>query len=77
MATKTVRLFSFHARPPTAGPRDTIFASPSYPTYLQPCVFRRSHQDSEAPNSLRLLRSRRHRPRRRTADKRDELAPLH
>jgi len=49
----------------------------AYPTYLQPCVFRRSHQDSEAPNSLRLLRSRRHRPRRRTADKRDELAPLH
>jgi hypothetical protein len=31
MATKTVRLFSFHARPPTAGPRDTIFASPSSP----------------------------------------------
>jgi hypothetical protein len=41
MATKTVRLFSFHARPPTAGPRDTIFAS----------------QDSEAPNLLRLRRS--------------------
>jgi hypothetical protein len=31
MATKTVRLFSFHARPPTAGPRDTIFASPGSP----------------------------------------------
>jgi len=37
---------------------------------------RRQHPD--APNPLRLLRARGQRPcRRRTADKRDELAPPH
>src|SRR5262245_41395599 len=36
-----------------------------------------SHQHAHAPRPLALLRSRRKRPRRRAADQRYELAPLH
>src|SRR5205823_3615348 len=35
------------------------------------------HQHAHAANSFRLLRARRERPRRRAAEQRDELAPLH
>src|SRR5262249_39997572 len=35
------------------------------------------HQDANAPHPVGLLRLRRQRPRRRTAEQRDELAALH
>ncbi len=35
------------------------------------------HQHADAPHPLGLLRARRERPRRRAAEQRDELAPLH
>ena len=34
-------------------------------------------KDTNAPHSVRLLRPRRQRPRRRAAEQRDELPPLH
>src|SRR5262245_63877278 len=35
------------------------------------------HKHADAPNTLRLLRARRERPRGRAAEQRDELAPSH
>src|SRR5262245_39765528 len=35
------------------------------------------HKHADAPNTLRLLRAGRERPRRRAAEQRDELAALH
>ena len=35
------------------------------------------HQHADAPHALALLRPRRERPRRRAAEQRDELAPIH
>src|SRR5262245_53241467 len=35
------------------------------------------HQHADVPHPLALLRARRERPRRRAAEQRDELAPLH
>jgi hypothetical protein len=35
------------------------------------------HEKADAAHPLALLRARDHRPRRRTADQRDELAPSH
>jgi hypothetical protein len=40
-------------------------------------VFSEPHQYPDAPHSLRLLRVRRQRPRRRAAQQRDELASFH
>src|SRR5215470_1527520 len=39
--------------------------------------FRITHQRADPPHPLGLLRARRHRPCRRAAEQRDELAPLH
>src|SRR2546429_3574521 len=38
-------------------------------------IVRDAHQNANALHSLKLLRTHRHRPRRRAADERDELAP--
>jgi hypothetical protein len=35
------------------------------------------HEDTNPPQTIRLLRARRERPRRRTAEKLDEVAALH
>src|SRR5262249_46080705 len=40
-------------------------------------VIRDSHQYTNAPHAIGRLRARRQRPRRRAAEQRDELAPLH
>jgi hypothetical protein len=40
-------------------------------------VSRGSRQHADAPHSLALLRTGHRRPRRRTAEQRDEVAPLH
>jgi hypothetical protein len=40
-------------------------------------VLGQAHQHPDAPHPVRLLRPRHERPRRRAAEKRDELAPFH
>src|SRR6516162_340839 len=44
-----------------------------------PCeiVCSQSHENTDPPHPVALLRPRRERPRRRAADQRDELAPFH
>jgi hypothetical protein len=45
-------------------------------TLLLGIVFVERHEHADAPNTLPLLRTRHHRPRRRTPEPRDELPPF-